>query len=283
MLGIGIKSAAFFLIMGWALMGWAAQNGKEKPPLRSAKAARQAYDVLKPAAMALLDSFTPAIYAHSDGRQLPYRLFSPASATADRRYPLVVFLHGMGGKGTDNRKQMTDQIVCPSLFALPGNQKVHPCYVLAPQSKGFGSFMCWTTEIVPMVKALVDRLVKEKAIDPHRIYVTGISMGGYGTWNLAGAYPDFFAAAVPVCGKGDTARAAAMVRHKLPVWAFHGAQDTVVKPAGSRNMVAALQKAGGAPRYTEYPDAGHASWEGAYTEPGLLPWLFAQRKPADQR
>src|SRR5262249_52824913 len=112
--------------------------------------------------------------------------------------------------------------------------------------------------------------------DQKRIYVTGLSMGGYGTWDVIGRRPDLFAAAVPVCGGGDETQAATIAR--VPIWAFHGARDGVVKPARSWNMVAALKKAGGHPGYTEYPDVGHDSWVPTYRDPVLFQWLFAQKR-----
>ena len=113
-------------------------------------------------------------------------------------------------------------------------------------------------------------------IDPDRIYVTGLSMGGFGTWDLIARFPDRFAAAVPVCGGGDPGTAP-LIRD-LPVWAFHGALDRVVPPSNSRVMVRALQEAGARPGYSEYPDVGHNSWTKAYEDPYLLPWLFEQHR-----
>ena len=123
---------------------------------------------------------------------------------------------------------------------------------------------------------LLDALPKEFSIDRKRIYVSGLSMGGYGTWDILARRPEHFAAAAPVCGGADEATAAKIA--KIPVWAFHGAKDTVVKPSRSQNMIAALKKAGGTPKYTEYPDEGHGSWCPAYRNPELFKWLFAQKK-----
>jgi len=125
---------------------------------------------------------------------------------------------------------------------------------------------------------LIGALQKEfAAIDPKRLYVTGLSMGGFGTWDLISRLPKKFAAAVPICGGADEAQAAAIA--KVPVWVFHGGNDDVVKTVRSRNIVAALKAAGGAPKYTEYPGVGHGSWDQAYGEAELFPWLFSQKLP----
>src|SRR5207244_7702516 len=119
-------------------------------------------------------------------------------------------------------------------------------------------------------------LQKEFSIDPKRLYITGLSMGGYGTWDLISRHPELFAAAAPICGGGDEDQAEKIA--KLPIWIFHGAKDQAVPVERSRNMVTALKKAGGEPKYTEYPDVGHDSWVRAYKDPELFAWLFAQKK-----
>jgi predicted peptidase len=111
------------------------------------------------------------------------------------------------------------------------------------------------------------------------VYVMGLSMGGFGTWDLVTRYPKRFAAAVPICGGGDPGRVESL--GDLPLWVFHGADDEVVAPIYSRRMVEAIRAAGGDPRYTEYPGVGHNSWDPAFAEPELFPWLFAQRQVED--
>jgi predicted peptidase len=117
--------------------------------------------------------------------------------------------------------------------------------------------------------------MKEYPVDPSRIYITGVSMGGFGTWDLLARLPGKFAAAIPICGGGDE-QTALKIKH-IPLWVFHGAKDDIVSPKQSRTMIKALQDAGGAPGYTEYPDIEHSSWVQAYREPHLLPWLFKQK------
>jgi predicted peptidase len=174
-------------------------------------------------------------------------------------------------------------------FARPENRKSYPCFLIAPQCPkdckwvdvNWGAATHKTppkpSDPLRLVLELISVLPKEYSIDEQRIYVTGLSMGGYGTWDLLARRPDLFAAAVPICGGGDETQAAKMAR--VPVWVFHGARDTVVKPARSRNMVEALKKAGGEPRYTEYPEQGHDSWVPAYKDPEMFRWLFAQKRP----
>jgi predicted peptidase len=117
---------------------------------------------------------------------------------------------------------------------------------------------------------------KDYSIDGRRIYITGLSMGGYGTWDLMARKPELFAAAVPICGGGDEATAEKI--KNIPVWVFHGAKDGAVKVERSRRMVEALKKAGGKPIYTEYPEVGHDSWNPAYKDAKMFAWLFAQKK-----
>jgi predicted peptidase len=113
-------------------------------------------------------------------------------------------------------------------------------------------------------------------VDTNRIYITGLSMGGFGTFDAIQRYPNLFAAAVPVCGGGDVSKAAVIA--KIPIWIFHGADDAAVNPAYSLEMVDALTKAGAHPGFTQYPEVGHFSWLAAYSDKMMLEWLFRQRK-----
>ena len=153
-----------------------------------------------------------------------------------------------------------------------------PFIIVAPQCPA-GEL--WDNE--PLLQ-LLDRMTDKYSVDTNRIYLTGLSMGGYGTWKLGLSHPDKFAAIAPICG------GASMIDvilgtwdkkkelEKLPVWAFHGAEDGAVKPKRSRDMIAALKKAGGSPRYTEYEKVGHNSWEKAYGEEKMHDWLFGQKR-----
>jgi len=227
-----------------------------------------------------------ALTFQSDGHELPYRLLKPLNYDASKSYPLVVFLHGAGERGTDNKAQLVHVV---SIFCKPENRRDFPCFVLVPQcpqdqqwvktpwAASRGSQPKQPSWPMALVLQLINALEKENSIDSKRLYVMGISMGGYGTWDVVSRHPERFAAAVPICGGGDETKAAAIAA--IPIWAFHGAKDDVVKPIRSRNMVAAMKKAGGQPKYTEYPDAGHDSWSQASAEKELLPWLFEQKRP----
>jgi len=123
---------------------------------------------------------------------------------------------------------------------------------------------------------LIEALCKEYPIDKGRIYLTGLSMGGYGTWDLISRRPELFAAAIPVCGGGDPAQAEKLA--KLPIWAFHGDADPLVPVERPRDMIAAIKKAGGEPKYTEYKGVGHDAWTPTYRDSKVLDWLFEQKK-----
>lgn len=225
------------------------------------------------------------IYKDSVGKTLPYRLMKPEGYDAAKKYPLVVFLHGAGERGTDNEKQLVHGV---PQFASEANREKYPCFLIAPQCPDDTKWVDvdWSadshqspkemTEPTRLTVELLESLAKQYSIDPKRIYLTGLSMGGYGTWDLIARRPELFAAAVPICGGGDEATAEKI--KGLPIWAFHGAKDGAVKPARSRNMIAALERAGGKPKYTEYPDVGHDSWNPAYKDAEMLKWLFEQKK-----
>jgi predicted peptidase len=237
------------------------------------------------AKMPVADDFEPLVF-QDNNQSLPYRLCKPAGYDPQKQYPLVLFLHGAGERGTDNQAQLRH---VARTFAAKENQLKFPCFVVAPQCPSNAKWVevNWSADSnrqpeqpsQPMALAikLLAELQKKYSIDSKRLYVIGLSMGGFGTWDAISRYPDLFAAAVPICGGGDETRAAAIAR--IPVWVFHGGNDGTVKTIRSRNMVAALQKAGGQPKYTEYAGVGHGCWARAAQEPELLPWLFAQKRP----
>lgn len=223
---------------------------------------------------------------------LPYRLFVPENYDEGTAYPLVLYLHGAGERGNDNSAHVAKNSVMQTLLTKE-NQEKYPCIVLAPQCP---AGVWWASDVTevdantakldspaaqqPLLYAVHQLLISTRNdfnIDTSRIYITGISMGGNGTWEMLRLFPDTFAAAVPVCGWGQSTDVAGMVN--TPIWAFHGAKDATVEPAGSRDMVKAIQDAGGkVVTYTEYPNEFHQSWEIAYREADLFPWLFAQKK-----
>lgn len=222
------------------------------------------------------------------GDTLKYRLLSPENFDPLKKYPLVIFLHGAGERGNDNEMQLTNGV---KNFATDVNREKHPCFVVAPQcAEGFRwvetdwkltSHVMPATPSVYMIKtiALLDSMCKLSYIDTNRIYITGMSMGGFGTWDAISRWPHKFAAAIPVCGGADTSKASLI--NDIPIWVFHGALDKVVLTSRSRDMVAALKKAGGNPLYTEYPDMAHGIWAKTYANPELYEWLFKQSRSAE--
>lgn len=251
--------------------------------LRSILPALAAAFALAPLARAA--DYEARTFTADDGGTLGYRLLAPKRIEAGKKYPLVLFLHGSGERGTDNAIQLKHGAV---LFLKPEVREKFPCYVLAPQcppEKTWSEIKNWSGAPVfsaeptaPMQRVLgaLDALLQELPVDPDRLYVTGLSMGGYGTWDLLARAPGRWAAAAPICGGGDAAKI--VTAKDVPTWAFHGALDPIVPPARTREMIVALRAAGGQPMYSEYPYVKHDSWAQAYGEPELLPWMFAQRR-----
>jgi len=228
--------------------------------------------IVTPNAIDRTDMMEARVFTTPDGAALPYRLYVPQAYDAAQNWPLVLYLHGAGERGDDNRAHTSKNSVMQTLFKEK-NLRKYPCVVLAPQCPEDD----WWTARTEDLMGLLEHAKAEYSIDDARVYITGISMGGYGTWAMLAAYPDYFAAAVPVCGAGDPQTAALFKDN--PIWAFHGGKDSTVPPEGSRDMVAALEVADAADvRYTEYPRLGHVSWERAYRERDLFAWLFAQSR-----
>lgn len=207
-----------------------------------------------------------------------YLLFLPKeyAAKPQQKWPLILFLHGAGERGQD-----------VWMVAMHGPPKIvkekpdFPFIVVSPQCP---EGQVWSNNTV---LALVDEITAKYAVDKTRIYLTGLSMGGFGTWSLGAAFPERFAAIVPICGGGDPLtilladpkKAAAL--KSLPVWAFHGGKDGVVKLAESERMVDAFKKIGCAEvQLTVYPETGHDSWVQAYNDPKLYDWLLAHSRKA---
>jgi predicted peptidase len=239
-------------------------------------------DAFKKQSEGLEKEFEPR--THKSDWEMPYRLYRPGSTG---KLPLVLYLHGSGGLGDDNVKQLgLGNVFGTRVWLLPENQKRFPCYVVVPQTDrgwirydfsqqpakelpGFGDGARLALEIV-------DRLCHEFAIDERRIYVTGQSMGGAGAWNVLTNRSQFFAAAVICCASTSTDDGSGSI--ETPLWNFHGASDETVAVSVSRDRIAARRKAGGRPIYTEYAGVGHNVWEWAYTEPALPQWVFSQTR-----
>ena len=225
-------------------------------------------------------------YISDKGDTLLYRQLFPDADTL-RRFPLVIFLHGSGERGNDNEAQLKWGVMN---FASDENMIRYPAFVIAPQCP---SNMSWSnfsrdrsstqmtlqpapSKPMQLLIGLIDNLKKTLRVDTTRIYITGLSMGGFGTYDAIMRYPKLFAAAVPVCGGGDVSKAS-LIAH-IPIWIFHGAEDPSVSPVYSLEMLQALTKAGAHPGFTQYPEVGHFSWLGAYSDPLMIEWLFRQRK-----
>ncbi len=200
-------------------------------------------------------------------------------------YPLILFLHGAGERGSDNESQT---LHIRDLFLNIKNQRKYPAFVIAPQCPLNEQWvnLNWTKTGHSMPEAcsktlmltikLLDEIVKENSIDTTRIYVIGVSMGGYGAWDVISRFPEKFAAAIPICGGGDSTKA--INYRDIPIWAFHGSADKVVPVENTRNLINAVKIAGGYPKYTEYVNVGHGCWFKAFKEGDLLEWLFIQKK-----
>jgi predicted peptidase len=220
-----------------------------------------------------VDGFLARTFAGTNGTAIPYRLFVPDAAARDRPLPVILYLHGSGGAGTDNLKQISaGSRRSTRVWTSRPMQKQYPSFVIAPQIPGGNEWSAYTALVIE----LLANLSGEFAIDADRIYLVGQSLGGYGTWDLITKRPDLFAAAIPLCGGGDPDQISAA--RQVAVWAFHGADDDVVPVERSRELVRALRAAGGRAKYTEYLGVGHEVWTRAFTEPQLPDWLFAQRR-----
>lgn len=223
--------------------------------------------------------FAARTYSTANGGSLPYRIFLPAKATGSP-LPAIIYLHGSGGAGADNFKQISGgNTLGTHLWTRADIQAWQQTVVIAPQIAVGAEWAAVDAGLAPateLLLQLVASLAQEKLIDPNRVYLVGQSLGGFGVWELISKRPEIFAAAVALCGGGDAGRVASA--SEVPMWAFHGAKDRTVPPHRSREMVAALKKAGGTVRYTEYPEAGHDVWTLAFSEPELPKWLLAQAR-----
>lgn len=214
-----------------------------------------------------------------------YTVWQPEGYEASRAWPLIVFLHGTGECGTDGLRQ-AEVGLGPALRKEPGRW---PFVVLMPQKPDKGSM--WEDHL-GMILVELNEVRREFRIDEDRIYLTGLSRGGKGTWAIAAEHPDAWAAIVPICGYGDEIEGAEVAM--LPIWAFHGADDDIVPPDKSvmlieaarmeraRRRAAGLPVPGPEPRLTIYPETNHNSWDRAYAEPDLPGWLLGCRRSIPQ-
>lgn len=220
-----------------------------------------------------------------DGTVVNYRWSAPEKTESGKTYPLILFLHGAGERGDDNTAQLKHGV----MPIIQGAEKLgSPVFLIAPQcpagrwwspineSKTRLSAANQPNVLLDAVLALVTEIQKNHPVDPKRLHVTGISMGGFATWDLLGRASDRIASAVPICGGGDPTLAPKF--KNIPIWAFHGESDNVVPSLGTRDMIEALEKAGAKPKATYYPETGHDSWTRTYDNPEVIRWMLGQSK-----
>lgn len=239
------------------------------------------------------DAYEKRLFVSAAGDTLPYRILFPKDYGKDKiKYPLVLFLHGAGERGNDNEKQLTHGA---RLFLDSIHRTTYPGIVVFPQcaqnaywssvkidrsTSPIGLDFDYTrAPSSPLLSAieLVRKLMTEERIESSRIYIVGLSMGGMGTFEAVYRNPKLFAAAIPICGGGDTVRYDKRIR-KVPFWIFHGDKDAVVGVQHSRAMVRRLKDIKANVRYTEYPGVNHNSWDYAFVEPKFLEWFFSHKR-----
>ena len=216
---------------------------------------------------------------------LKYRIYAPENS---EDLPVILFLHGAGERGFDNENQLN--VGLTRIYFEKGYVEKYPAIYIAPQCPydlrwvetdwdkcNYDSDAVGESDRLKLAKGLVDEVCEKYKADTSRIYVTGISMGGYGTWNMAMNYPDFFAAAVPICGAADVSKAEKLLR--LPIRTFHSDDDWVVPPTGTREMAEAFKKLNAENfTYIEYTGLGHGCWDTAYEDENTIKWMFEQIK-----
>jgi predicted peptidase len=225
---------------------------------------------------------------------LPCRILTPVNFQSGKKYPLVVFLHGAGERGDDNESQLSwgaelflDSITraqFPAIIVFPQCPKNDKWAEYNKNDMQDSTGYSYDTDApirkpLKLVGDFIDTLISSGQVDKRRVYIGGLSMGGFGTYELLWRKPNVFAAAFPICGAGNPARINEY-RSKLPIWIFHGDKDPVILVSNSRLIYGILKQKNPLAKYTEYPGVGHDSWKNAFAEPTLLPWLFAQRLPS---
>jgi predicted peptidase len=214
--------------------------------------------------------FVDKTFKNADGSTSPYVVFVPKDYDGTKEYPVILFLHGAGE--TKGGKKMPAEVgIGP---AIKKREKDFPFIVVIPQSekRTWGA----ASDDGKRALAILDEVEKEYKTDAKRQYLSGLSMGGFGTWSIAAAHPDRWAAIVPICGGGNVKDAEKI--KDIPCWCFHGDADTAVPVQRSKDMIDALKKAGAEPKYTEYPKVGHNSWDMAYGTDELYKWLLEHKK-----
>ena len=241
--------------------------------------------ILSLAAKDLVNSY---ISVHSGEQGFNYRYSPPQKMENGKVYPLLVFFHGAGGRGNNNTGQLTDAGAVNAFEkeSLRLKRKSHIFAGQVPKGEKWvntswsllGHRIPKISVSMKMALEAIDIYIQNPSnqVDTNRIYAMGLSMGGYGTWDAIQRRPNFFAAAVPICGGGDKSIAKELAH--LPIWAWHGDKDTVIKPSRSRDMIEAITKAGGSPKYSEIKGRGHNSWVDCWKSEKMWSWLYSQRK-----
>jgi predicted peptidase len=233
-----------------------------------------------------IDDYEARTFTGADGNTIQYRLFIPRDYDPGEEYPMVLFHHGGGGTGNDNRRNLEGALAFE--WAGPERQAENPSFIVAPQiprgERGNRQEGGSRTELMRghtrTIHEILDSLEKEFSIDTSREYVTGLSMGGECTWMSLIERPDRFAAAAPIYAGdrfiGLDAKGRGEMFAQFPMWIFHGDADEVISVDVSREVVKALRDAGGNPKYTEYPGVNHNSWDMTYRDSEFIEWLFSQ-------
>lgn len=236
--------------------------------------------------------FEKRVFVNQKGDSLLYRILYPINYERGKKYPLVFFLHGAGERGNDNKKQLTHGA---NLFLDQENREKFPSIVVFPQcpedkywidvsirkelfGKGdpnFSQSIDQPSEQLDLVNELSEMIIKTENVDEKRLYIMGLSMGGFGTFETIGRWPKKYAAAVAICGGGNLSLAEKYAPHTA-IWITHGGKDDIVPPILSKRVYEVLKEEGADVKYTLYPEANHNSWDPTFAEPELLPWLFSK-------
>ena len=220
---------------------------------------------------------------------LNYRILKPLNYDPNKQYPVHLFLHGSGERGKDNSSQLTHG---GSLFLKKENREKYNSWVIFPQCSKNDRWPSISSDLwdqvfenkikkpnksLGLVIRLMDEFIEKKDVDNQRIYLSGLSMGGMGAFEILYRRPDMFAAATPICSNGIT-QLAKLFANKVPVWIFHGSNDKVVSPKNSLEMARAIIESGGSPKMTLYADVDHNSWDNAFAEKDFLKWIHSKTK-----
>ena len=218
---------------------------------------------------------------------LNYRILKPLNYNPNKQYPVHLFLHGSGERGNDNSSQLTHG---GKLFLKKENREKYNSWVIFPQcskndrwpslssdqwDKSFNNNNSKPNKSLGLVIRLMDKFIEKNQVDKQRIYLSGLSMGGMGTFEILFRRPNMFAAATPICGNGIP-QLAKLYADKVPLWIFHGSDDNVVSPKYSLAMAKAIIEAGGSPKMTLYENTGHGSWNNAFEEKDFLKWIHSK-------